>query len=241
MILDFLKLPEKAIPQLSNNNRIPVKQLIEIGGFTGSEKRIIEKSIAMFQIKAIINEHSSSIWAYKDEIHNYEEVQIFLVELKTTNDLTRLNELLHNLFPNPCLFVYQIGEKYTLSTALKRINKIDLSKSVIESIELSNLFALDEKHISLLNKFTDKVEDLKQYYYLLNNIVAAEEVLNLTGNVPSEINESIKLLAHKIKNLIKQKKELESQLREADSMQEKMTIHMNIKKLDNELGRYING
>lgn len=235
MILDFLKLPEKAIPQLSNNNRIPVKQIIEIGEFTGSEKRIIEKSIAMFQIKGIINEHSSSIWTYKDEIHNYEEVQIFLVELKTTNDLTRLNELLHNLFPNPCLFVYQIGEKYALSTALKRINKIDLSKSVIESIELSNLFALDDNHLKLLNKFTDKVEDLKQYYYLLNNIIAAEEVLNLTGNVPNEINDNVKALSHKIKNLLKQKRDLEAQLKDADSMQEKMMIHMKLKELECKL------
>ena len=41
--------------------------------------------------------------------------------------------------------------------------------------------ALDDKHVSLLNKFTDKVEDLKQYYYLLNKIGAPEVSFSLSG------------------------------------------------------------
>ena len=234
-ILEYFNIPSSAIPQLSNNNRIPIKQLIEMSELTGSDKRLVEKSIAMIAVKALFNEQSSSIWAYNDETYNYEEIQMFYVNLKDDKNITKVNELLHSVFPNPCIFIYQFGEKFALSTALKRINKNDLSKSVIEEIQLTNLFRLDEKHIELLNKHTNKFNNLKDYYEFINNLVATEEVLNLTGKVPEKIDINSKQLANKIKALMKQKRELEAQYKEADSMQEKMSIHMKIKDIDKNL------
>ena len=234
MILKYFKLPEKAIPQMSNN-RIPVKQIIEFGGFTGTDKKIIEKSIGMFTINALLNEQTSQIWAYNDDVYRYEEIQFYKVELKQDDYLNELNSLLHGLFPNPCVFIYKFGEKYALSTALKRINKIDVSKSVIEGVQLTNLFRLDDKHIELLMKHSNRFNNLKDYYEFLNNLVATEEVLNLTGIVPEKIDTNSKQLANKIKILMRQKRELELQYKEADSMQEKMSIHMKIKEIDSKL------
>ena len=219
-IIEYFKIPDKAIPQMSNN-KIPVTKIIEAGEFVGQDKRILEKSIASITIEALINEDTSQIWKYCDDNYRYEEVQFFYVILKQEKDINRLNELLQGLFPNPCVFVYQIGEKYAFSTALKRINKNNLSKSVIESIELTNFFKMDSNHTELISKVETSSKNLMIYYKQLDNLIASEEI--------------IKLLAQEIKRLLKQRKELETELKEADSMREKMSLTMKIKEINHKL------
>lgn len=69
----------------------------------------------------------------------------------------------------------------------------------------------------------------------MNNLVTTEELVNLTGIVPEIIDEKVKEKSLKIKQLLKQKKELETSYKEADSMQEKMRIHIKIKEIENRL------
>lgn len=233
-IIEYFKIPDKAIPQMSNN-KIPVTKIIEAGEFVGQDKRILEKSIASITIEALINEDTSQIWKYCDDNYRYEEVQFFYVILKQEKDINRLNELLQGLFPNPCVFVYQIGEKYAFSTALKRMNKNNLSKSVIESIELTNFFKMDSNHTELISKVETSSKNLMIYYKQLDNLIASEEIISLTGKVPNVINDDTKLLAQEIKKILKQRKELEAELKEADSMREKMSLTMKVKEINHKL------
>ena len=46
------------------------------------------------------------------------------------------------MFPNPIVIFYEFGSKYAISTALKRLNKLEKGKTVIEEIQLSDFFEL---------------------------------------------------------------------------------------------------
>ena len=182
-----------------------------------------------------MNESTSNIWSYVDDTYYYKEIILFYVVLKDITKVAFVNEQLQKVFPKPIVIFYEFGSKYAIGTALKRLNKLEKGKTVIEEILLSDFFELDDKHVQLLNKHSYDFNNLKNYYEGVNNLVATEELVDLTGIVPEVIDETAKDKSTIIKQLLRQKKDLEVAYKEADSMQERMTIHMKIKEIDKKL------
>lgn len=230
-IIDFFNIPNKA----KTNKRIFVKEILSRLDISSKDKSKIEKTIDGIYVKGILNENTTNIWSYMDDTYFYKEIIILNVKLKDYKNITFVNEQLHKVFLNPIIIIYEFNKTYSISTALKRLNKLEKGKTVIEEIQISNFFKLDENHMRLLNVNSFNANSLKNYYQKIHNIVITEELVNLTGIVPEEINENVKEKAINIKQLIKQKKELENAYKEADSMQERMSIHIKIKEIEKEL------
>lgn len=230
-ILELFNIPNKA----QADRRIFVKDILARLELSSRDKQSFEKTIGTVHVKGILNESTSNIWSYVDDTYYYKEIIIFYVVLKDITKIAFVNEQLQKVFPNPIVIFYEFGNKYAISTALKRLNKLEKGKTVIEEIQLSDFFELDEKHIQLLNKHSYDFNNLKNYYESVNNLVATEELVDLTGVVPEIIDETAKVKSTKIKQLLRQKKELEDAYKEADSMQERMTIHMKIKEIEKKL------
>lgn len=230
-ILELFNIPNKA----QINRKIFIKDILNRLEISSRDKRIFEKTISNIYVKGILNESTINIWSYVDDTYYYKEIIIFYITLKDITKVSFINEQLQKVFPNPIIIFYEFNNKYAISTALKRLNKLEKGKTVIEEIQLSNFFELDDKHIQLLNKHSYDFNNLKKYYENFNNLIATEEIVNLTGIVPTTINETIKTKSIKLKKLLKQKKELLETYKEADSMQEKMAIHMKIKEIEKQL------
>lgn len=230
-ILDLFKLPIKA----QVDRRIYIKDILHNLELNSRDKRTFETSVETVHLKGILNESTQELWSYVDENYFYKEIDIFYVVLKDISKINFINEQLQKVFPNPIIIFYEFKNKYAISTALKRLNKLEKGKTVIEEIQLSSIFELDDKHIQLLNKHSYDFNNLKNYYEGVNNLVATEELVDLTGIVPEVIDETAKDKSTKIKQLLRQKKELEEAYKEADSMQERMSIHMKIKEIEHKL------
>lgn len=230
-ILDYFRLPEKA----KINQRIYVKDFIQFAEITGSIKSLIEKSINTIHLVGIINEDTSGIWKYEDESHSYNEIQLFVINLKDDSKIKLLNEEIQKSFPNPIVVVYKHFDKYLISTALKRNNKLEKNKSVIDSIETTSLFKLDDIHVDLLSKYNYQKKNLKELYELIDCIVCAEYVTLITNNVPEIIDYTVKEKSIKIQELLQEKNRLIQQEKEETSMQGKMQCHIDIKEIEEKL------
>ena len=230
-ILELFNIPNKA----QADRRIFVKDILARLELSSRDKQSFEKTVGTVHVKGILNESTSNIWSYVDDTYYYKEIIIFYVVLKDITKIAFVNEQLQKVFPNPIVIFYEFGNKYAISTALKRLNKLEKGKTVIEEIQLSDFFELDDKHIRLLNKHSYNFNNLRNYYEGFNNLVATEELVDLTGVVPELIDETAKAKSIKIKQLLRQKKELEEAYKEADSMQERVSIHMKIKEIDKKL------
>ena len=230
-ILELFNIPNKA----QTDRRIYVKDILSRLELSTRDKQTFEKTIGAIFVKGILNESTLNIWSYADDTYYYKEIILFHVVLKDITKITFVNEQLQKVFQNPIVIIYEFNNKYAISTALKRLNKLEKGKTVIEEIQLSNFFELDDAHIQLLNKHSYNFNNLKEYYENVNNLVATEELVDLTGVVPKVIDETVKVKSIKIKQLLKQKKDLEDAYKEADSMQERMTIHMKIKEIEKKL------
>ena len=230
-ILKLFNIPEKA----QIDRRIYVKDIVNNLDLNSKDKQALEKGIETVHLKGVLNESTLNVWSYVDETYYYKEVDLFYVVLKDNKKIAYINEQLQKVFPNPIVIFYKFGNKYAISTALKRLSKLEKGKTVIEEIQLSDFFDLDEKHIELLNRHSYNFNNLKSYYESLNNLVATEELVDLTGVVPEVIDETAKAKSSKIKQLLRQKKELEEAYKEADSMQERMSIHIKINDINKQL------
>lgn len=230
-ILELFNIPNKA----QADRRIFVKDILARLELSSRDKQSFEKTVGTIHVKGILNESTSNIWSYVDDTYFYKEIILFYVVLKDITKVAFVNEQLQKVFPNPIVIFYEFGNKYAISTALKRLNKLEKGKTVIEETQLSDFFELDDKHIQLLNKHSYDFNNLKKYYEGFNNLVATEELVDLTGIVPEVIDETAKAKSTRIKQLLRQKKDLEEAYKEADSMQERMSIHIKIKEIEKQL------
>ena len=230
-ILDYFKLPEKAKTSL----RVYVKDLVSNIEATGQEKSLIEKSINTIHLVGLLNEQTTGIWKYEDESYLYQELHIFMINLKDDSKIKQLNEEIQKAFPNPIVVIYKYQDKYLLSTALKRRNKLDSDKSVIDSIQTTDWFKLDSMHDELLSKINYQKKNLKELYESIDYILSAEYVSLITNKVPETIDFTIKAKSLMIQELLEEKNRLIQQEKEESSMQGKMQCHMSVKDIDTKL------
>ena len=146
-----------------------------------------------------------------------------------------MNELIQKVFPNPIIVIYQNGNEYMLSTAMKRLNKVERSKSVIDSMQTTSWFRIDTLHDALLSKINYQKKNLKDFYESFDYIISAEYVASITGFVPDVIDFSIKAKSIAIQQLLDEKNRYIQQELEESSMQGKMECHIKIKEIEKKL------
>lgn len=231
-VIEYLNIPEKG----KTNVKIAVKQICENLSADAKTKRVIEKSVASFYVKGVLNADVTGMWGVDNDDYLYAEILICRVTLKTDAYLQQVNELLNAVFQNPVIIVYDYDGRYAIGCAAKRKNKAEKDKSVIEKFYLTDTFVVDDLHKRLLSEITYDKRNLKDFYDNVCNICLAEQYVKLTGRIPETIDETIKAKSATIRRLTVQKRELESDYNQADSMQEKMDIHMKIKHIEKQLG-----
>ena len=230
-VLDYFKLPDSA--KLAQ--RIYVKDVVAALGTTGNDKTLLEKSISTIHLVGILNENNSGLWAFKDRTYLYEEIQIFSIVLKDASKIKQLNEVVQKVFPNPIIVIYKYGNQYLLSTAMKRLHKVEVGRTVIDSIQTTNWFGMDQLHADLLSRITYNRRDLKDFYESIDYIISAEYITQLSGHVPAVIDFSIKAKSLMIQQLLDERRRYVKQEEEESSMQGKMQCHMKIKEIDQKL------
>ena len=230
-ILDLFNIPKTA----KIEQRVYVKDVVSALELTGKDKLALEKSISTIVLKAVFNEQTTGIWGFESDTYAYKAIYLFYIILKDDSRIRTINEFIHRAFPNPSILIYQIGSKYYLSTALKRINKQDKAKTVIDDIQITDIFLLDDNHIALLKHITYSVKDLKQFYENIDYIVSADYLLETTGKIPKVIDFTIKSKSLMIQQLLNEKRKCQAELKLAISVREKMELNSRIKDIDKTL------
>lgn len=101
-VIEYLNIPEKG----KTNVKIAVKQICENLSVDAKTKRVIEKSVASFYVKGVLNADVTGMWGVDNDDYLYAEILICRVTLKTDALLSQANELLNAVFQNPVIIVY---------------------------------------------------------------------------------------------------------------------------------------
>ncbi|MEG0958078.1 MAG: DUF4391 domain-containing protein [Erysipelotrichaceae bacterium] len=168
---------------LCKSQRIPIKTLIEQLDITSSDKRLVEKHLAVIKLVSILDETTIRIRAYKDENYSYQSIYVLFIELKTDTSIVTLSNIVHSAFPEPTLLIYRLKSSYYISTSSKRINKVDTEKSVIEEVTLEKINPNINKSYLSIKELTGS--NLKEYYENIVSWVYKLKLFQITNIYPS--------------------------------------------------------
>lgn len=237
MIIDLFNLPKQSIIQ----RRVPFKSLNQV--LTTAQQTQISKYIKNINIYAECDENNTKIPAFKDETYNYESIQFFLIEPNLFPIPKSILSILHNIFPNPSIYIVNTDYEFQISIALKRLNLVEQNKTTVTDLFVSERIRekLDYPLLELLNAKTVRVKNLKEYYemiyivfFLLENI----KQLNKQLNVDRNINEWLSIV-RQLQDLKFKEQQYKDQLNQASNTSKKMDIHILMKKNEKELVKLI--
>ena len=231
--LKYLNLPENSLV----DSKINLSEIISKLEEDEKDSTLIKKYLSSIRLKALINFETTNLLSSKTENFIFEEIQIYEVKIRNDNYLSELNELLHQIFPNPALFVYDYKNSNMLSVAKKRINKKDANKAVTERIyktELKSMLDIDFlNYLQFFNFDKNKSRTLDDYYFDLINKVLLYHYYKLKGDIDIKNTdfEKIENIVNEIYSLNSKKNSLEKIYRQESNLSNKIKINSDIKKI----------
>ena len=224
--MDFLT--ELQMP-LCQKTRIPVKTLIDQIGGDSRCKKIIEKHVASINLVSLLNEQTIRIRSYKDDDYSFQVIYVLDIELKECDQMTGFTELIHSAFPESTILLMEYRGDTYVSGALKRINKNDNSKTVIEDSVWAKLPA--EQNINV-----PSTRNLKEYYEFILRLLYRIKAQNVTGIFPKEDGE-FKPMIKQYELLSSHISKLKEEYNTASMRNEKMRIDNALYEKELELNR----
>jgi hypothetical protein len=235
--LKYLNLPENSLV----DSKIDISEIISKLEEEERDSTLVKKYLSSVRLRALINFETTNLISSKTENFEFEEIQIYEVKIRNDNYLSELNELLHQIFPNPALFVYDYKNSNMLSVAKKRINKNDAKKAVTERIYKTELKSmLDIDFLNYLKFFDfDKNNSitLDDYYFNLISKVLLYHYYKLKGDIEIKNTdyEKIENIVDEIYSLNSRKNSLEKIYRQESNLSNKIKINSDINKIDAQI------
>ena len=161
---ELLNIPK----QCRLKNRIALNLIYKELELTTKEQKDFSRSVDKIYLIAEINSSNCNYLALVNEELRYETIQFIYVHLLQNNSIENVDMLLHRLFPNPVILIYDYDSKYSYSSAMKRINKVDNSKAVISDIYNTSFNVQPNFYENITSIFSNR--NIKTIYELYKNI-----------------------------------------------------------------------
>lgn len=172
-ILERLHMPP------CDKTRVPVKALEEQLEADSKNKKILEKHIASMYLVSLLNEQTVRIRSYKDDEYSFQAIYVFEIELKANNQMTDFTELVHSAFQESTLLIMHYKNVTYLSGAMKRINKLDNARTVIED----SIWAECSENAEMED---EDETNLRDYYKSIMRWLYRLKVLSITKIFPAK-------------------------------------------------------
>lgn len=237
----IFNIPNAAIA----NNRIAKKILIPKLNANTREKKLINESISNIYIKGVLDESTSKYKTFSDEIVLYETIIFIEIDLSKSNNIELINSKIHEVFPNPLIILYRFQDEYMLTSATKRLNKVDSTKSIIKEYFSTDFFEDNNQSKKFFENFDKNLISLfnfKELYIMYSQIIYTQRLIKYFEDYPLEIKNISNVIntLHKIDIIEKEIKKLKIKYNDESMMASKMKVHMIIVDKTEELNKYIN-
>ena len=175
-----------------------------------------------------------NVLPYQDEIREYAEIEVLLVELRKVSDIKRIAEIIMRAIPYPMLLIFRYEKMVSYVVSHQRTSQTDVSQNVLEELIITDFISEQET-----------VVDFKQYRYnnfytmycdLVDSIILYKankhfDAKMMNADQAKEKLERLQMYKNEIEKL-------ESKIKKEIQFNRKMEINMKlveIKKKYNEL------
>lgn len=229
------------------NRRIPKKTFFN-QGLSSKVREMFTSQIEGIFLLSISNQDVMNLPPYKDENRNYSEVFWIYLELRTTKNIHRIIEAVHETLPNPSVLILYNESSIMISTCHKRLNKNNEHKVVIDTPINTPWFTShvenEEEYLKLLNLISVSnlsLENMYLFYDDLQQWLICTKMIPLLGRMPGDKGNRKLILENlnEIENYQQTINHLKSRQKEELEFGVKMEFHINIKHFENKKKQHL--
>lgn len=147
---DFLNIPDSAVM----GKTVFKKLFYENAELSKTDVNRIKDNIDKVDWLYSLRPDTVNVLPYQDDIREYSEIEVLLVELRKSSDIKRMAEIIMRAIPYPMLLIFRYENKVLYGVSNQRTSQTDVSQNVIEELIVTDFVSLEEKVI-----------DFKQYSY----------------------------------------------------------------------------
>jgi len=230
-VLNYFGFPKESLV----HEKVQLKDILNQLDLKVLDKKTLSNAIQSIYLEALLDKDTTRILEFIDEVYRYESILVLGIILKDNKNFNYINEKIHQAFQNPVIAVYEYSNTYYISCSIKRQNKQDSDKTVIDEIITTDNFTQEE----VMRPFFDdlsierlKVRDLKHLIDILSIKLINEQLIKMISYYPKE-----KRNVQNIRNIIKEYntisimvKQLEDQYKRESMMSRKMDIYIEVQE-----------
>ncbi|HHD2735058.1 TPA: DUF4391 domain-containing protein [Clostridium perfringens] len=233
-IREVLDLPVKSII----NKKLPKNQIQ--GKVDKKSSDILTKDVEGIYIYSVLNKATSNIMPYQNEDFNISEVMVLEVKLREIKNINTIRKIFHNIIPNPIILVLSYEEKIEISVGMKRLNKNDSMKVILDDIVLTKFIDLVNTE-SYEKKFLEQIKitslpqlNLYELYKSLENHIVLTKFFEVVDDYMvgvDKIDKALELL-NKYEKFEEEINTYEKNKKAEANFGRQMEWHVKIKKLE---------
>ena len=225
--------------------RLDKKMFYDNGDFSKEDKKIFIDYIDRIEMSYLINSTNLNIQPFINDEYYYKAIAYLKITLKQDGKLDQISKIINNTIPNPIVIIYELENKYKISTAIKRLSKSEKDKTVIEEIrstpwlDINNLKDNEKIFIESISLNKLPYTNLFDFYKVMNDkIYILEKSLEFGEYKDINNKEELRLnkeISEKIEKLEVDLKKTISKLKRENQFAKKMELNVKATQLQKEI------
>jgi hypothetical protein len=182
-MIDYFNIPSGA----SINVPITKKQFAEKVALSAVEKRVLREEVERITMRGLLQTRTTGIAGYNDSEYNYDQIIFAEVVIRDQGKTVLITAMVQKAFPAPLFLILHCGDAYCVNWCVKRINQADNSKRVIEDMQTTRYFTLNDGD-KLVNDWLQSLDStqivcstLKEWFDALSSKLFMLKVSDETG------------------------------------------------------------
>ena len=180
--------------------RLFKKHFYENGQLNATDKKAFKEDIESIEWKYTLKPSTINIQSFEDDTHEYLEVALIQVTLSSDERHSRIAAVIQKAIPYPVVIVFSYDSSIALNVSMKRINRANSNKMVVESYHDTGWISLESPEdwqSSFLDDFQIKnlsFQNFFQFYQDIAEHITAYNCAVYTGAyslAPSEHREGV--------------------------------------------------
>lgn len=192
-MIDYFNIPSGA----SINVPITKKQFAEKVALSAVEKRALREELERITMRGLLQTRTTGIAGYNDSEYNYDQIIFAEVVIRNQGKTALITAMVQKAFPAPLFLILHCGDAYCVNWCVKRINQADSSKRVIEDMQTTRYFTLNDGD-KLVNDWLQSLDStqivcstLKEWFDELSSKLFMLKVSDETGTFVQADSHSI--------------------------------------------------
>lgn len=226
------------------HKKLDKKLFYEQAGLKKTEKEAIAKSIERMELAYILTVSTINIQPYITSEYHVEGVMVITVKLREESadrQAVIIDEAIHRALPNPVVLVFDWNGECQISTAMKRLNKVDRTSVVLEGIHRTGWFcpteaeAEFEAFLQAVRLENVRFSNFYDFYKDLDRAVEAVEHARVAGSfkvAESDAEyEELQAVVLQIQRLEQETAKLKAAIRKESQFNKKVEMNVKIQQM----------